>query len=131
MSFLLLVGLFLWCLWLLVPLEAFPNDNVHRRLLLVAQAVGTGRAHQKADQTGALGLLDELLAGNGDRFDRLHVAALTHYFLDSKRRLFIIPSRRLIAAVEKHITVIVTRARLRTGCMAGKAFGIEVDLDLL
>ena len=45
MSFLLLVGLFLWCLWLLVPLEAFPNDNVHRRLLLVAQAVSTGRAH--------------------------------------------------------------------------------------
>ena len=128
MSFLLLVGLFLRCLWLLAPLKAFFNDNIHRRLFLVAQAVGTGRAREKAGQTGALGLLDELFAGNGDGFDGL---ARTHCFLDTKRWLFIIPSRRLIAAVEKHIIVIVTRAWLRTRCMTGKAFGIEIDLDLL
>ena len=128
MSFLLLVGLFLWCLWLLEPLRAFSNDNVHRRLLRVAEAVGTGRAREKAGQSGALGLLDELFAGYGDGFDRL---AWAHCFFDSKRWMFIIPSRCLIAAVEKHIIVIVTRARLCARCMARKAFGIEVDLDLL
>ena len=82
----------------------------------MAEAVGTGRAREKAGQTGALGLLDELFAGNGDGFDRL---AWTHRFFDPKRWVFVIPSRRLIAAVEKHVIVIIARARLCTRCMAG------------
>ena len=66
----LILGLLLWCLWL-------SNQNVHRRLLRVAQAVSTGRARKKASQTGALGLLDELFAGYGNGFFRFHVIALT------------------------------------------------------